>query len=117
MNTSINGFYAAYVTGSAGQGFAMLVFRSGTIVGVDAAGGKYDGSYRNTERGLIVKLNVFVPPNTYLVQGLNSGPQGHTEELEFQIPDDFLSQPFIRITPKHGPINVKLVKLRELDDD
>jgi hypothetical protein len=32
MSPSINGFYAAYLTGSAGQGLAMLVFKNGTIV-------------------------------------------------------------------------------------
>jgi hypothetical protein len=51
MNTSINGFYAAYLTGSAGQGLAMLVFRNGTVVGVDAAGVKYDGTYRDRVLG------------------------------------------------------------------
>jgi hypothetical protein len=51
MSPSINGFYAAYLTGSAGQGLAMLVFRNGTIVGVDAAGAKYDGAHSDTGRG------------------------------------------------------------------
>lgn len=116
MSTSINGFYAAYLTGSAGQGFAMLVFRNGTIVGVDAAGAKYDGTYSDAGGALSVKLKVSLPPETLLVQGVSTGPQGDNYELEFQLPVDFLSQPFIRIGAKHGPVNARLVKLRELHD-
>jgi hypothetical protein len=116
MNTSINGIYAAYLTGSAGQGFAMLVFRNGTIVGADVVGAKYDGTYRDAGSALSVKLRVSLPANTLLVQGVSTGAQGDESELEFPIPTDFLSQPFIRVNAKHGPVNVKLVKLRELDD-
>jgi hypothetical protein len=116
MNTSINGFYAAYLTGSASQGFAMLVFRNGTIVGVDAAGVKFDGTYSDTGSGFAVRLNVSIPPNTSFVQGVTSGPQGDSSELEFLLPVDFLAQSFLRINAKHGPLNAKLAKLRELND-
>jgi hypothetical protein len=116
MNTSINGFYAAYLAGSAGQGLAMLVFRNGTVVGVDAAGVKYDRTYRDTESGFAVKLSVSIPPNTSLIQGASSGPQSDMSELEMQLPADFLSQPYIRINAKHGSVNAKLTKLRELND-
>jgi hypothetical protein len=116
MSASINGFYAAYLTGSASQGFAMLVFRNGTIVGVDVGGAKFDGIYRDTPGGLSIKLTVSLPPNTLLIQGATTGPEAETSELEFQLPADFLSQPFIRIDAKHGPINAKLTKLRELHD-
>ena len=51
MNPSINGFYAAYLTGASLQGFAMLVFRNGKVVGVDVGGGKYDGTYSDSDRG------------------------------------------------------------------
>lgn len=94
----------------------MIVFRNGTIVGVDAAGAKYDGTYSETGNAFSVKLKVSLPPNTLLIQGVSTGPQGDNSELEFQMPLDFPSQPFIRISAKHGPVNAKLVKLRELDD-
>jgi hypothetical protein len=116
MNTSINGFYAAYLTGNVSQGFAMLVFRNGKIVGVDVGGVKYDGIYNDTGNGFAVELNVLVPPNTSLVQGVTSGPHGDKSSLEFQLPVDFLEQPFIRVSTKHGPVNAKLTKLRELND-
>ena len=67
LNTSMNGFYAAYLTGTVGQGFAMLVFKDGTIVGVDSGGVKYDGTYTETGNGLAVKLNVSTMPNMPLI--------------------------------------------------
>jgi hypothetical protein len=33
MTDALNGFYAAYLSGKAAQGFAMLIFRNGKIVG------------------------------------------------------------------------------------
>lgn len=116
MSASIDGFYAAYLTGSASQGFAMLVFRNGTIVGVDVAGVNFDGTYVGVPSGLSVKLTVSTPPNTALIQGATTGPETEISELEFQLPADFLSQPFIRIDGKHGPINAKLTKLRDFHD-
>lgn len=113
----MNGFYAAYLTGSAGQGFAMFTFRNGVIVGVDAAGAKYDGTYIDTGNGFDIRLDVSLPPNTLLIQGISTGPQGDSSQLEFHLPVDFLKLPFIRVNAKHGPVNVKLDKLRELDDD
>jgi hypothetical protein len=116
MNPSIDGFYAAYLTGSSGQGLVMLIFRHGTVVGIDVAGAKYDGTYVEAVGGFAVKLSIWLPPNIFLVQGASTGPQGDSSELEFQLPVDFLSQPYIRVNAKHGPVNVKLTKLRELND-
>jgi hypothetical protein len=116
MSTSIDGFYAAYLTGSDSQGLVMLIFRSGTIVGVDAAGVKYDGRYNDTTNGFAVKLTLSIPPNTLLVQGVTSGPQGEKSELAFHLPLDFMARPYIRIDANHGPVNAKLTKLRELHD-
>lgn len=116
MNSSIDGFYAVYTTGKAGQGFAMVVFRNGAIVGTDATGVRYDGTYAVSDRGIAVKIDVTFPPNTTLVQGVTTGPEGDTAELEFRLPKDFLTQPFIRIDAKHGPLNAKMVKLRELNE-
>lgn len=116
MHSSIDGFYAAYLTGAVGQGFGMFVFRKGTIVGSDATGVKYDGTYTEHDRGVAVKLAISFPPNTLLVQGVTTGPEGENSELEVELPKDFLSLPFLRIAGKHGPVNAKLVKLRELHE-
>jgi hypothetical protein len=77
---------------------------------------KYDGTYSNAEEGIAVNLNISLPPNTLLVQGVTTGPQMDTSQLAFQLPLDFLSRPFIRIDAKHGPVNAKITKLRDLND-
>jgi hypothetical protein len=116
MNSSIDGFYAAYLTGSSGQGLVMLIFRHGTIVGIDVAGAKYDGTYSDAGGSFAIRLSIWLPPNILLVQGASTGPEGDSSELDFQLPGDFLSQPYVRVNAKHGPVNVKLTKLRELND-
>ena len=116
MNPSIDGVYSAYLTGSAGQGLAMLVFKNGTIAGADVGGIKYDGTYRDADSGYTVSLKISYPPNTLLVQGMRTGPAAETAVLNFHLPSDFLSQSFIRVDAKHGPVNVKIVKVRELND-
>ena len=46
------GFYAIYYTGIASSGLGLLAFKSGTVVGVDAVGGTFDGQYSiNEEAG------------------------------------------------------------------
>ena len=116
VNASINGVYAAYLTGRLGQGLVMLVFRNGQITGADVSGVKYDGSYVESTEGFSVKLNIAIPPNTYLVQGVRAGPEGDKSELAFPLPADFLTQPFIRVNAKHVPVNVKFIKLRDFND-
>jgi hypothetical protein len=117
MNISINGFYAAYLSGVVGQGFALLIFRNGRIVGADALGVLYDGNYSTEhEASYRVKLNIKFPANIPLIQGGVTGPQGDSYELTFQMPHDFLLREFIRIEDKRGPINARLVKLGDLDD-
>jgi hypothetical protein len=77
MAAPLEGFYSAYITGSSGQGLALLVFRHGAIVGVDAAGAKYDGTYADVDGGFSVKLGIWLPPNTLLVQGVTTGKSGN----------------------------------------
>jgi hypothetical protein len=72
MSVLVNGFYAAYLTGANGQGFAMLVFTDGKIVGVDATSSKFDGIYTNIPTGFSVTVSIS-PPNTPLINGGMTG--------------------------------------------
>jgi hypothetical protein len=112
VNPPIDGIYAVYLTGSALQGYAMLTFANGVIVGADSGGVKYDGTYADTATGYAVKIKLTVPPHTGLVQGVTTGAQADVSDLDFELPLNFLTQPFIRVNPKYGPVNAKIVKLR-----
>lgn len=116
MSNSIDGIYAAYLTGKAGSGFSMFVIRHGIIVGSDVLGGMYDGTVIEDGAGYKVTLIAKVPPNLPLLQGGVSGPDGDNSENTFSLPSNFLSEAFVRIEGKYGPLNAKLVKLRALND-
>ena len=117
MNTPINGFYAAYLIGSVSQDLAMLILRNGQIVGVDVVGARFDGNYADAQdTGYTVSLNVRLAPSMSLIQGGTTGQEGDDYTLSFHFPANFLSQEFVRIDTKYGPINAKLVKLRGIDD-
>jgi hypothetical protein len=116
MTDTMNGFYAAYLSGTVGQGFAMFVLRDGKIAGAGALGDIFDGSFRASNGVLDVHVTTKSPPNIPLIQGGTTGPMGESGELKFQLPETFSSQEFIRLETHRGPVNVKLVKLRALDD-
>jgi hypothetical protein len=117
MKTPIDGIYAVYLTGSAGQGFALLSLQDGTIFGSDQSGAKYDGKFiEEVGTGYKVDLTVGLPPNVPLIQGGVVGPQGERHTFEFLLPKDFLSRPFIRIEGRNGPVNARFEVLRMRDD-
>ena len=53
MTGPLDGIYAVYLSGKAGQGFAMLIFRKGKIVGAGPLGDVYDGSYRDASDNML----------------------------------------------------------------
>jgi hypothetical protein len=116
MNGQAEGFYSAYVTGKEGQGFALLIFMAGRVVGADAGGFLFDGEYVEGGDGLSVSLSIKAPRNAPRVQGGLTGPEGEEDFLNFHLPQDFASKAFVRIDTQHGPVNVKLVRLRGISE-
>jgi Carboxypeptidase regulatory-like domain len=93
-------------TGAAVPGVSVTVSNPATgqtrSVITDSAGQYAVWPYRETGEDFAVTLNVSAPPNTLLVQGVTTGQQGDNSELGFQLPRDFLSQPFIASKPSRG---------------
>ena len=117
MNAQIDGFYAVYMSGKHEQTFAMLVFTRGQIVGADAYGFVFDGHYSERSGDTIsVSLLLKAPPNAAFIQGGVAGPHGEEEKVNFEIPIDFTSREFIRIEMPRGPVNARLVKLRDMNE-
>jgi hypothetical protein len=115
MNAEIDGLYAAYLTGRSGQTFAMLLFGEQRVSGADAGGVMYDGKYIKTEdNGYHVTMDVKAPPHSALIQGAVTGVNGEQDHLNFSLPNDFSSRDFVRIETLHGPVNAKLVKVRDI---
>lgn len=117
MNAEIDGFYSVYTSGTHGQGFAMLVFMEGKVVGADEYGFVFDGKYSDLSGDNIsISLLIKAPPNAPLIQGGATGPQGEESKIDVQVPRDFTSHKFIRIETPRGPVNVRLVKLRAINE-
>jgi len=117
MNTSIDAFYAVYLTGAAGLSLALIALLNGRIIGVDATGVKISGSYTTEEAaGHRVRAKVALPANTPLIQGVVTGPQADLYEVEFNLPPDFLERDYIRVETKYGPLNARFVRLGDFDE-
>jgi hypothetical protein len=110
-----------YYTGRIGSGFGLIAMSAGTMVGVDAAGGTYDGEYEspNDQSPLTGVINVHIPIGIALVTGaISSDQNGLTFKLPLDLPPDFANgnQP-VTVQTTTGPINVVLKKLRNLKVD
>lgn len=115
MTNNFDGFYAAYISGSNGNGFVMFVFSQGTLVGCDLLGVKFDGTYsEGADQQISGSVDVIVPPNGEVIQGVKAGPDGMNYSVPFTLSPDFLSAPYIALDTPLGPVNMRLEKLRGL---
>lgn len=111
-----NAFYAIYYTGHAGSGFGLLAFLDGNVVGVDAAGGKFDGSYTvDIDTGILTgNICMHVAAGTWLVTGqLPIRDQPYKVDLPISMSSDLGDGQIIRLDLPIGPLNVRFEKLRE----
>jgi hypothetical protein len=116
MTAAIEGFYAGYFTGAAGNGLGLFIFTNGSIVGVDAIGVRFDGTYRKTEEGtgFSISVTVTAPAGGQLVQGTSTGETGLIYQVDAKIPVDFENTNFLTLATQYGAVNVRLKKLRGL---
>ena len=109
----MDGFYVGYFTGEAGNGLAMFTLLKGVIVGVDALGVNFDGSYEPAEQGYKIAVKITAPPGGMLVQGVSTGTTGLKYEIETLIPGPLDTVPYLTIPTPFGAVNVKFKKLRD----
>ena len=112
----VEGFYAAYMTGVEGQGFAMLASAKGKIVGVDPLGVQFDGIYTVSSDGgsIAGEVTVSVPSGGVVIQGASAGPAGITYVVPITIPIAIEAHGFFSLDTPLGPVNIKLKRLRDL---
>lgn len=93
----------------------MLVFSSGSITGADYGGVLFDGQYQLHDDGVIRgKIVVTAPPNGVLIQGVSTGDKGLKYEVTLELPRDFQQQEYVSLKTPLGVVNVRLVKLRDI---
>jgi hypothetical protein len=116
VSSQIDGFYAAYFTSREMNGFAILAMRNGMIAGADQSGTLFDGQYQLTSTGSHDgQVTVNLPANGNSIQGVKTGSDGMSYTTEMSLPTDFLQRQFVRLDTPLGPVNMKLVRLRDIN--
>jgi hypothetical protein len=114
IQKQFDGFYATYLTGAMGSTFAVFTFFDANVVGADAGGGKYDGTYTVDEINNTVHcvINFRLSPGQISITGAfaGEGPIDLTVPLALPIPID--PSEVYRIDTPIGPINAKFEKIR-----
>lgn len=108
----MQGFYALYYTGISGFGHAVLIMKDGLVIGADATGGVYDGTYQTVDNDIKVEVNLTVPAGATLVTG-QSLPEALTQKIVATLPSHFASGSPVSISTPMGPVNVIFKKLRD----
>lgn len=107
-------FYSLTYEGVAGVWrSAMIVCDAGTIVGTDAAGCRYDGTYSFDDRTGILDalINVTVRPGVVLVAGARAGDREWSFDFRASFPRETSETPVLVRTPI-GQVNVVFRYLR-----
>jgi hypothetical protein len=113
MNT-VDGIYAAYMTARAGNSILLLVIKDSKITGVDVGGLKYDGQFKETEKGFHFSVVYLIPAGATLITGSLPPTSPQHIPLELDLPKDFANGQTIRIETPLGPLNARFEKLRDL---
>jgi hypothetical protein len=115
MTETIDGIYAAYMTGSDGQGFGMFVFLGGVLSGADPLGVRFDGDYAEASDGSVTgTVTVTVPPDGTVIQGVSTGSSSMTYQVPLSLGADFATVPYFSLVTPLGTVNIKLEKLKDL---
>lgn len=111
----MDGFYAAYFTGAAGNSMGLFAFREGTITGVDVGGMHYDGTYKvDEDRALIVGSIIYVIQAGHsLITGIAAGPDPMKVEFPLELPLGFADGRVLTIPTPSGVVNARFEKIRE----
>ncbi len=110
------GFYASYMSGSEGQGFAVFIFSNGIIAGADPLGVNFDGTYETQSDGSLAgNVTVSVPAGGTVIQGASAGPTGMKYDVPLVFAANAFALDFVELETPLGPVNLRMKKLRDLE--
>ncbi len=103
-----------YFTGMAGLGHAVILMKSGKIMGADATGVLLDGTYNDTDGGKFnVDMKLTIPVGTRLVTGFVVDKEPVTQSFQTVLPANFGNGNQIGVQTPTGPINAVFKRLRD----
>lgn len=112
----MDGFYVAYLTGRGGNSALLFAIKSNKLIGVDVGGMNYDGRViQSADGNLKFNIQYVVKPGTSLITGVGSVATATPVALDFTAPSNFSEGAIITVNTPFGPVNAKILKLREFD--
>jgi len=111
---AVDGFYRFVYAGRTGSGLGLLALHDGKITGVDGGGGEYEGHYHAdaASGGLVVHVEILVPPNVPLVIGAAARAEPWTLHIDATLPRNFAGAIPVSVPTPFGPISVSFKLLR-----
>ena len=111
------GFYRLNYGSVAGVGFGLIAMDHEAIIGVDAWGGEYDGTYHwNSEtKQLDATISVFMPEGVHTVFGSTAPKGGLRFNVACSFPRDADNHPITAIT-ELGSVRFQISFLRTFPD-
>lgn len=106
----VEGIYTAYLTGAAGQGMAMFVFRDGKIAGADIAGLTFAGNYEVKDAQLIGEVRYRMPADSVSITGASFQQGSDNIVVPLSLPEAIDPTETYHIDTPIGPLNAKFVK-------
>lgn len=107
-----NAIYAAYLTGKAGNAFALLRFHDGMITGLDTGEGCYDGEYKlgPDQEKIVGTIKVNLPAGVPTITGVASSERPLQFDVPFALPVNLDPDAVYRMETPTGPVNAKFVR-------
>lgn len=108
--SKVEGIYTAYLTGAAGQGMAMFVFKDGKIAGADVAGLTFSGNYRISASRLVGEVSYRMPAGSVSITGASFPKSSDKIVVPLSLPEELDPNETYRFDTPIGPLNAKFVK-------
>lgn len=108
--SEVEGIYTAYLTGAAGQGMAMFVFKDGKIAGADIAGLTFSGDYEIKSSQMVGKVSYRMPAGSVAITGASFEQGSDNIIVPISLPEKIDPNETYRVDTPIGPLNAKFLK-------
>lgn len=112
----IDGIYTAYLTGTAGQGMAMFVFKAGKIAGADMSGLTFSGNYTVANERVVGSISYVMPAGSVSITGASFDQASDSIKVPIDLPETLNPSETYRVNTPIGPLNAKFFKNVSFED-
>ena len=109
----MSALYAMRYLGAVGVGIGAIYIGRGKMVGIDAAYGRYDGSYTEQNGRLRGTVSLSIPGGGNLVTG-QPLPAGQSIQIAFDLPSTFANGQAQTVSVAGRPVQVTFEKIGDI---